>query len=1252
MTAAELLDAIAVPLAADPSFPPGWFGGYLARRRPGLLKLIEEHIFHGSCCSSCAAGASCESACTGEACDVAEPEHEQEARADEEETRLEQSVEDDDDDEIPDPAGPAARRFKAIQQELRRVRGPLSRLITRAKEEGVWRDYLLGRPSKSQAKDRIRRELSQGPGGLRELRDRLWELERELVEAAPLLTAAQVAALNLSPTKVKLLNRIIERPVEVGDFEVRAGNLAVLKAAGYIVQQGKPRQYVATAAGIAAAEARRPKRRTLPELPPAPTRGPAQVRLSEPTAELLRYVSEQLRTPGSREPFYHAPAAGTVPRDSLLVVRGLLARRPSSEEARAALLALDQELSTGTPADKPLLRCGFPGCSEFRTIDNLTRTTGAGELVLCEKHGGSARPAAPAPPPPTRTPPPRPAETETPAPPPPPPMAPAAPGVAPRRPSAGGDPLRFQQCGGSLCVTTAGDLPRRRFNEYVALMKNLREVYRGRYAEEWNGERNANVFALDKTSEIYEQLVKAGFAPQGTGTVPGPSRAKPRIRLSLAHGGDAIKVSLVDRLGEDGYWKYKDILEGAIATPIKTDAGAYLVEPELINGVGNLLTAQGWEVEGDAATKEVLARVERALAEEARVYRQKEAAAAQYIDRRIAALAQMGIAVPDYQREGALWLASHGAAVLGDVMGLGKTMQILLALPPGAAAVVFGKVAAKRAFREDVPRFRRLRLPGDPDPELIFLKGTAGFRWPQPGQILVGSWASLPEANKATPPPLGVILIADEAHELKNPKATRTQRFRALSRAVLHAAHGRVYQLTGSPYKNPKADAKVVSKDLWELLENAELGTARYGTIKRFDALSGKPEGNRLLASAMLRRDRSVLKSSVQLLHQTIPVDLAVEAARVLDAAMPFLEEFEQGVIQQAIQLSVERRRVVFAEISKARKTLAVAKIPAMVEIVEEHEEEGEPLLVFSAHLEPVQLLEKRPGWAAIHGGTSEARRDQIVTAFQQGKYKGLALTIGAGGTSLNLTYAHYALFVDQDWTTAGNDQAEYRILRFTQTRDCIIKILVANHPMDQRVQALLAFKQREIAKALGKVSADLSLAQKPTEPVAINLAAPRDFNRPQPPQPPPPPPPSYAPTRGSSSSASSDGGGASGRAAAAPTPWGRSEPAAAPTPGRRGRHPAETPLEQWAANAVVQLTAMDPDKAGLINMAGWNSTDGEFGASLAAQLQRGGGLTDKQWEMAIKISRKYHRQIGAPPDAPPKVKKTRAKAKPMKASA
>ena len=44
MTAAELLDAIAVPLAADPSFPPGWFAAFLERQRPLFEDTIGRYL--------------------------------------------------------------------------------------------------------------------------------------------------------------------------------------------------------------------------------------------------------------------------------------------------------------------------------------------------------------------------------------------------------------------------------------------------------------------------------------------------------------------------------------------------------------------------------------------------------------------------------------------------------------------------------------------------------------------------------------------------------------------------------------------------------------------------------------------------------------------------------------------------------------------------------------------------------------------------------------------------------------------------------------------------------------------------------------------------------------------------------------------------------------------------------------------------------------------------------------------------------
>lgn len=86
---------------------------------------------------------------------------------------------------------------------------------------------------------------------------------------------------------------------------------------------------------------------------------------------------------------------------------------------------------------------------------------------------------------------------------------------------------------------------------------------------------------------------------------------------------------------------------------------------------------------------------------------------------------------------------------------------------------------------------------------------------------------------------------------------------------------------------------------------------------------------------------------------------------------------------------------------------------------------------------------------------------------------------------------------------------------------------------------------------------------------------------------------------------------------------------------------PAKTPQEKWAARALAILAQNDPDGARILNGVGFNSTDGGFGHSLAAMLQRRGGLTQKQWDGAIKICKKYHRQVGACPPETQEQKET-----------
>ena len=115
-----------------------------------------------------------------------------------------------------------------------------------------------------------------------------------------------------------------------------------------------------------------------------------------------------------------------------------------------------------------------------------------------------------------------------------------------------------------------------------------------------------------------------------------------------------------------------------------------------------------------------------------------------------------------------------------------------------------------------------------------------------------------------------------------------------------------------------------------------------------------------------------------------------------------------------------------------------------------------------------IPLLGSREGWAFIDGSTSAADREQIVEKFQNGKLRGIALSIRAAGVGLTLTRAWKAAFVDLDWTPAGNAQAEDRLCRIGQTHEHVeIVHMVSDHPLDQRVMELLVDKSRMIDGAI-----------------------------------------------------------------------------------------------------------------------------------------------------------------------------------------
>lgn len=422
-----------------------------------------------------------------------------------------------------------------------------------------------------------------------------------------------------------------------------------------------------------------------------------------------------------------------------------------------------------------------------------------------------------------------------------------------------------------------------------------------------------------------------------------------------------------------------------------------------------------------------------------------------------------------YQVVGTNWLRSRQKALLGDEMGLGKTAQTLNALPLDSRTLVVCPNSIKYNWKQEAQTWR-------PDLRPVVLE--RDFRFPEPGEIVITNYESIPEsflppaavsksqvrqwreALKSAHPFADTILVADEAHKLKNYKTKRSQKFREMARFA-----GRVWALTGTPFEGKPAylygvlDSAGMAREVFTPRPTQKGSYSRFcelfgGTKTRWGMKFGDPdpEVRDLLGRVMLRRTRTEVLPDLP--DKTITNIVVGPTDRDL---IQLLDEIWMGHGPKFKDALPD-----FMDFSKVRARLAHDRVPAALEYAEDCEEQEVPLVVFSSHLSVTDAFLGRPGWGVITGAAAPEVRQKIVNSFQAGRLKGVALTNQVGGVGINLTHAWKALFVDLDWTPSGNSQAESRLQRIGQTRKVEIVRMVTDHPLDLHVHRVLS---RMIAK-------------------------------------------------------------------------------------------------------------------------------------------------------------------------------------------
>jgi SNF2 family DNA or RNA helicase len=192
-------------------------------------------------------------------------------------------------------------------------------------------------------------------------------------------------------------------------------------------------------------------------------------------------------------------------------------------------------------------------------------------------------------------------------------------------------------------------------------------------------------------------------------------------------------------------------------------------------------------------------------------------------------------------------------------------------------------------------------------------------------------------------------------------------------------------------------------------------------------------------------------------MFRTLTVEIDRETIARCDAYLKEVGGIESVEARLVAMLEGTGKKISFEDMAEVRLALATAKIPALVDYLDDVDE---PIVVFSMHRAPIQFLGTRSGWVTLHGGTLEAERRSNVERFQRGELRGIALTMQAGGEVITLTRASQVVIVDPPYKPSMLDQAIDRVYRIGQTRGVLVTSFDADHPLDRRVNAILRDKR------------------------------------------------------------------------------------------------------------------------------------------------------------------------------------------------
>jgi SWI/SNF-related matrix-associated actin-dependent regulator 1 of chromatin subfamily A len=419
-----------------------------------------------------------------------------------------------------------------------------------------------------------------------------------------------------------------------------------------------------------------------------------------------------------------------------------------------------------------------------------------------------------------------------------------------------------------------------------------------------------------------------------------------------------------------------------------------------------------------------------------------------------------------FQRLGINWLLNKEKAILGDDMGLGKSLQaIVAALELNASRVLIVCPASLKLnwAKEIIPYCNEVSI--------------IHKDW-NPDKFTIINYDILKKYKEKILKHKFELIIADEAHMIKNMQSQRSKAF-----ATIASKSKRVWLLTGTPIANKPIDFYNLLKVCkHELGKNKQMFGQQYcgGQLTHwgydYNGASNLKELHYKIQNIILRRKKEEVLDLPPKVRTPMYLELVGKDLKGYNSAVEeyYEKKYDESLdpMSESYGESQSEFGEAFVELAVLRKYTALqkAKDGSTAEMVRNAFDQNKKVVIFTNYLDVIDTFKEefKDECLTLDGRLDIHERQRRVDLFQSSKGPNLLVcNLAIASFGLTLTAATVGIMNDLSWSPAVMQQAEDRLYRIGQKELVNILYPIYDNTIDSIMFEALKGKMKNINEAV-----------------------------------------------------------------------------------------------------------------------------------------------------------------------------------------